>query len=420
MADTSFIIEGGKRLAGEITLQGAKNSALPILAAAVLAEGKCVIHNCPDLSDLRAAEAILEHLGCKTVRTGHTVDIDASHIKRSDIPAELMREMRSSVIFLGALLGRTGNADITYPGGCELGPRPIDLHISALGQMGAEISEEYGHIICKSGRARETTVNLSFPSVGATENIMLFAARAKGKVTIVNAAREPEIEDLGSFLNKMGAKVSGAGDSVITIEGADRLFGCEHTVIPDRIAAATFMCAAAATGGEITINKAFPEHLRSVSEVLRRSGCDVSEGENSIRLAAPDMIRPVKLIRTMPYPGFPTDAQAIVMAYLTRARGVSVFVENIFESRYRHTDELISMGADITVNGKVCVVSGVDALTGAHMSACDLRGGAALVIAALSARGMSVIDNTKHIERGYERFEDILGGLGASIIRKKI
>ena len=420
MEDTSFIIEGGERLSGEITLQGAKNSALPILAAAVLAEGKCVIHNCPDLSDVRTALEILGHLGCTAVRRGHTVEVDARRIANTSIPSRLMLKMRSSVIFLGALLGRTGEAEAAYPGGCELGPRPIDLHIGALRQMGAEISEEFGRITAKSGRARETCVNLSFPSVGATENIMLFAARARGRVKVINAAREPEIEDLGEFLNKMGARVSGAGSGVITIDGACRLTGCEHTVIPDRIAAATYMCAAAATGGKIAIERIRPAHLGSVTDIMRQSGCLISEGESTLSLTAPDAIRPVRLIRTMPYPGFPTDAQAVVMAYLLRARGVSVFTENIFENRYRHTGELEKLGADITMNGRVCVVSGVPALTGAHICALDLRGGAALAVAALSAQGRSEIHNICHIERGYERFDETLSGLGARITRKKI
>ncbi|MBR2742671.1 MAG: UDP-N-acetylglucosamine 1-carboxyvinyltransferase [Clostridia bacterium] len=420
MENASFIIEGGRRLSGEIEIQGAKNSVLPILAAAVLCEGKCVIHKCPRLSDVDSAVAILEHLGCKVNRLDTSVEVDASVIERSHIPARLMRRMRSSVIFLGALLGRTGEADAAYPGGCELGPRPIDLHLGALSQMGAVITEEYGHIICKSGAAKETCIDLSFPSVGATENIMLFAARGRARVTIINAAREPEIADLGEFLNKAGARVRGAGTGVITIEGSLRLSGCEHTVISDRIAAATYMCAAAATGGEITINGADPAHLGSIAAAMKQSGCRIALGERAVSIEAPKEIRPVKLIRTMPYPGFPTDAQAILMAYLTRARGVSVFIENIFESRYRHADELVSMGADISVNGRVCVVSGVGELTGARVRACDLRGGAALAVAALSARGTSEIYNISHIERGYERFDEVLSSLGAQIMRKKI
>lgn len=419
MEDNSFIIEGGRRLFGEIKLQGSKNSVLPILASTVLSDKKSIIHNCPHLSDVDSAVAILKHLGCEVTRTDDTIEVDPSGVSRCDIPPRLMREMRSSVIFLGAVLGRLKAANMTYPGGCELGPRPIDLHISALRQLGADISEEYGHIICKTDGAVGTGINLSFPSVGATENIMLFCARSRGTTTIVNAAKEPEIEDLQDVLNKMGARISGAGSSVITIEGVQELTGCEHSVIPDRIAAVTYMCAAAITGGEITINNVKSSHISSVMSVMRQSGCSIFDGKNSLHITAPKVIKPVKLIRTMPYPGFPTDAQAIVMAYLTRSCGTSMFVENIFESRYRHTDELISMGADITVTGKTCVVTGVKKLMGATMRAPDLRGGAALVVAALCADGVSVIENVNHIDRGYDRFDETLRSIGAKISRQK-
>ncbi len=349
MENYSFVIDGGRRLAGEIELQGSKNSVLPILAATILTREKCTVHNCPRLSDVEAAIDILSHIGCRVKKDGHDIEVDASGVYRYDIPPHLMREMRSSVIFLDAVLGRMRRADLTYPGGCELGPRPIDLHLSSLRKLGAEISEEYGHIICSSSERCSGVVDLSFPSVGATENIMLFSALSEGKTVIVNAAKEPEIADLQIFLNKMGARISGAGSGVIEIEGAKSLHSCEHSVIPDRIALLTYMCAAAITGGEITVHNADLGHVESAVFVLLSSGCAIESFGDTVKLRAPEVIRPVKLIRTMPYPGFPTDAQAIFMAYLTLANGTSTFVENIFESRYRHTDELAAMGADLIV-----------------------------------------------------------------------
>ena len=408
---SKFHITGGRRLSGEVTIHGAKNSVLPILAATVLAPGVSVIHNCPDLSDVTASLNILEHLGCQTCREGDTVTVDASRLERCDVPDELMREMRSSVIFLGAVLARAGCADMNLPGGCELGPRPIDLHLSAMRALGAEIGEGPGGLHCTAPRLTGREISLSLPSVGATENIMLCACGAQGTTIIVNAAREPEIVDLQDFLNALGAKVRGAGSSTILIEGGRALHGGEHTVIGDRIVAATYLAAAAAAGGDVSARGVDWRHLSTVTSVLREAGCDVRSGKGSVRLTCAAPLRGVRPIHTAPYPGFPTDAQAPLMAALSSAAGTTVFVENMFESRYRHVDELTRMGADIRVEGRVAVVCGVPRLHGSAVRAADLRGGAALAVAALGAEGDSVLTGLHHIDRGYARLEDDLRAL---------
>lgn len=413
-----YEICGGRPLRGELRVQGAKNSALPILAAALLAPGQSVIRNCPDLSDVTAALEILRLLGCRTVREGDAVLIDASQLTGCGIPDRLMREMRSSVIFLGALLARLGRAELSYPGGCELGPRPIDLHLAALRGLGAEITEEQGRLTCTQGQGlagRELC--LSIPSVGATENAMLAACGARGLTTIVGAAREPEIVDLQGFLRAIGAKVHGAGSSVITVEGGVPLHGGNYAVMGDRIVAATYLAAAASAGGTVEVTGVDYRHLSTVSAVLREAGCDVQSGAESIRLRRDGPLQGVRPVRTAPYPGFPTDAQAPLMAALTRGKGCTVFVENIFESRYRHVDELSRMGADIRVEGRVAVVYGVPRLHGAQVRATDLRGGAALAVAALGAEGRSELTGVHHIDRGYQSLEGDLSRLGAEIRR---
>ena len=413
-----YEICGGRPLRGELRVQGAKNSALPILAAALLAPGQSVIRNCPDLSDVTAALEILRLLGCRTVREGDAVLIDASQLTGCGIPDRLMREMRSSVIFLGALLARLGRAELSYPGGCELGPRPIDLHLAALRGLGAEITEEQGRLTCTQGQGlagRELC--LSIPSVGATENAMLAACGARGLTTIVGAAREPEIVDLQGFLRAIGAKVHGAGSSVITVEGGVPLHGGSYAVMGDRIVAATYLAAAASAGGTVEVTGVDYRHLSTVSAVLREAGCDVQSGAESIRLRRDGPLQGVRPVRTAPYPGFPTDAQAPLMAALTRGKGCTVFVENIFESRYRHVDELSRMGADIRVEGRVAVVYGVPRLHGAQVRATDLRGGAALAVAALGAEGRSELAGVHHIDRGYQSLEGDLRRLGAEIRR---
>ncbi len=414
-----LIINGDKVLSGSVALQGSKNSALPILAATVLIDGISVIHNCPDLSDITAALKILEHIGCRIKREGHTVIVDASGANRFDIPENLMREMRSSIVFLGALLARFGRGKVTSPGGCEIGLRPIDLHLSAFKNMGVIINESCGMLECSAPDGiKGCHINLAFPSVGATENIMLASMGASGETVITNAAREPEIIDLAYFLSKCGAKISGAGQSVIRIRAPKKLFRTEHRIIPDRIVASTYMACAAATRGKILISGVAREHLVPVVPVFVSAGCELNFRGNDLIFKAPYRLSRVKSIRTMPYPGFPTDSQAIIMAMLARAKGTSVITEKIFENRFRHIPELIKMGADIRVeDGCVAVIEGVDSLNGAKVSATDLRGGCAMVVAALGANGRTVIDKIHHIDRGCEALENRLAELGADIKR---
>ena len=412
-----FLVEGGRRLEGTVRTHGAKNSVLPILAATILGRGESVIRNCPELSDVTASLAILEHLGCKTAREWDTVRVDASSLSRCDVPDNLMREMRSSVIFLGAILGRMGEAVLSAPGGCELGPRPIDLHLASIRALGGTVDETGGALRCTGSHMAGTDIVLSIPSVGATENTMLAAVAAQGVTTITNAAREPEIVDLQAFLRAMGADVRGAGSSMITIRGGLPLHGAEHTVMGDRIVAATYLAAAAAAGGEIEVTGADCRHLSTVTAVLSQAGCRIHSDDNRIALVRSGPLRGVSPVRTAPYPGFPTDAQAPLMAALTTAAGTSVFVENIFESRYRHVDELARMGASIRVEGRVAVVFGVERLRAAAVRAADLRGGAALVVAALGAEGRSTISGLHHVDRGYQDLDGALRSLGADIVR---
>ena len=412
----AYIVEGGRALQGCVQVHGAKNSVLPILAACLLAPGACVIQNCPRLSDVEASLAILRHLGCRAEREGDAVVVDASAPTRFDVPDALMREMRSSVIFLGAILGRMGQAQMCAPGGCELGPRPIDLHLAAIRALGGRVEEKGGGLSC-SGQLHGADIVLSLPSVGATENAMLAAVCAQGITTITNAAREPEIVDLQGFLQTLGAKVRGAGSSVITVEGGVPLHGGAYRVMGDRIVAATYLTAAAAAGGSVEVTGVDWRTLSTVTAVLKEAGCRVKSEDQRICLQTDGPLKGVRPVRTAPYPGFPTDAQAPLMAALARGTGCTVFVENMFESRYRHVDELIRMGADIRVEGRVAVVYGVSRLHGASVLASDLRGGAALVVAALGAEGKSTITGLHHIDRGYQSLEYDLQRLGADIRR---
>lgn len=413
-----LVIRGEKRISGEIAVQGAKNSALALLAASTLSSGEVRLTNCPALSDVFAACRILNRLGCKSRYYDHCAIINASGMSECAVPEDLMREMRSSIVFLGAILGRKGRCELSFPGGCELGPRPIDMHLSALEQMGVKITEEYGVLCCECPYGLHgAKISLGFPSVGATENIMLAATLAKGETVIYNAAREPEITDLGNFLNCCGARICGHGTSTVVISGVEKLHGCEYEVMPDRIVAATYMVAAAITGGELDLKNARAQELEAVIPVFEQMGCQVFTYENRIYINGKRPLKAVKTIRTMPYPGFPTDAQAVVMAALTKARGTSVVIENIFCSRYRHVDELVRMGADIKTEGKVAVIQGVKKLYGARVRATDLRGGAALVLAGLAAQGETEVENLCYIDRGYENMEKFLRGVGADISR---
>ncbi|BFK86638.1 UDP-N-acetylglucosamine 1-carboxyvinyltransferase [Pseudoflavonifractor gallinarum] len=413
---SALIVEGGRPLSGIVRVHGAKNSALPILAAAILAPGTSVIHNCPPLSDVTASLEILRHLGCRVTQEGTTVTVDATAPVRWDVPHALMREMRSSVIFLGAILGRMGEADLSFPGGCELGPRPIDLHLKAIRTLGGEIEERGGRLYCR-GALKGREVIFARPSVGATENAMLAAVAAPGTTILCNAAREPEIVDLQGFLTAMGASVRGAGTSMVVIEGGRPLHGGEYTVMGDRIVACTYLAAAAAAGGEVTVTGVDPRHISTVTSVLAEAGCRVVSQRDAVCLSSDAPLFGSRPIHTAPYPGFPTDAQPPLMAALCKGKGTTLFVENIFESRYRHVDELARMGADIRVEGRVAVVCGVPELHGAAVEAADLRGGAALVVAALAAEGRSVITGLKHLDRGYWHLEEALGELGAQITR---
>lgn len=411
-------IYGGNRLTGSTRVQGAKNAVLPIMAASVLSGGETVLHNVPDLRDVTTTLRILQHLGCTAVRDGDTVRIDSRGMHCDFIPHALMRELRSSVIFLGAILARCKEATICYPGGCELGPRPIDLHLSALSALGAEIRETGGELKCRGGTLLGSDVYLPMPSVGATENALLCACGADGVTTIYNAAREPEIVDLQNFINAMGGNVRGAGGSIITVEGKRALHGGKYRIIADRIVGATYLCAAACCGGEVRLRGVDPRPLSTVSGTLSEAGCTVKSGEDDVFLQSDGSLRSIRPVRTAPYPGFPTDAQPVLMAALLKSAGSTVFVENIFENRYRHVDELARMGAEVRVAGRVAVVTGREHLHGARVKCTDLRAGAALVIAGLQADGLTRISRIEHIDRGYESIERDLGVLGAHVRRE--
>lgn len=410
-------ITGGRPLRGTVRVQGAKNSVLPIMAAAILSGGISLIHNCPRLSDVDAAMRILSHLGCGVSFEGDTVRIDSRVVSRFDIPDSLMREMRSSVIFLGAILARKGKAVLSAPGGCELGPRPIDLHLASLNALGADISGEGGNVVCSTSGMTGCRINLAIPSVGATENTMLAASRAKGTTVLTNAACEPEIYDLQEYLRALGVDISGAGTPTVVIRGGDSGGDIEHNVLPDRIVASTYLAAAASAGGDITITDVCPEHFATVTDALREMGCRLIIGKDNVRIISLGGLKAAKPIVTRPYPGFPTDAQPPLMAASLKAQGTSVFVENIFENRFRHVDELKRLGADIKVEGRVALVTGGKKLRGAPVKATDLRGGAALVIAALGAEGTTEISELHHIDRGYDGLEYDLRQLGAEISR---
>lgn len=410
---------GKKRLSGSVPIQGAKNSVLPILSATLLTNHSCVIHNCPNISDVDASMGILKHVGCTVTGQNGSLVVDSSKVTCRSIPEELMGEMRSSIVFLAAILSRCGEAELSFPGGCELGPRPIDLHLKALCQMGAVVEEAHGKLFCflADGYFKGAEIVLPIPSVGATENIMIAATLAKGTTMIRNAAREPEIEDLAAFLNACGGKVQGSGESTIVIEGVSTLRGCEHTVIPDRIVAATYLSAIAVSGGDGQITNVNSAHIYPVLPFFRQSGCDITEQGSIVRIKAPSRLSSLSHIVTGYYPGFPTDAQPIIMPMATVAKGTSTFVENIFENRFHHVHDLVKMGAKIKVEGRMAVVEGVSSLSGTTVKAKDLRGGAGLVLAGLCADGTTKIEQPRFIDRGYQNIVFDLKSLGAEIQR---
>lgn len=415
----SYIIEGGRKLTGEVDISGSKNASLPIIAATLLNKGITKLYNVPNIHDVQIMLKILKVLGCKIKKSSGKIVIDSRKINKKEIPEELMNQMRSSVILAGALISRNKEVVFSYPGGCDIGARPIDLHLEGFRKIGIDIEEKSGYIKCNCDNIIGSEITLDFPSVGATENIMLASVYGEGTTIIKNAAREPEIIDLQNFLIKMGANIEGAGESIITIEGINKVKkDISYTVMPDRIEAGTMLCAAAITGGNIKINKVIPEHISSVIYKLEKMGCIINSKKNSIYIEAPKKLK-AEDIKTMPYPGFPTDMQSIMASVLTVSKGSSIVVENIFENRYKYTNELIKMGAKIKVEGKTAVFKGVRKLTGAKVKSTDLRGGAALVVAGLSAKGKTEITNIEYILRGYENLEGKLKKLGAKIIIKE-
>lgn len=410
----SYIIEGGKKLEGTVKISGSKNASLPILAATILSEKTNKLYNVPQIKDTKTTLEILKLLGCKIKQNSGKIEINSKHITKTEIPEHLMREMRSTVIMAGALLGRFKEVTFSYPGGCDIGSRPIDLHINAFKKLGVEITEEAGFIKCKANKIIGTNIDLDFPSVGATENIILATVLSTGTTTINNAAMEPEIIDMVQFLKKMGAKIQGEGTNQIIIDGVEKLSGVSYNIMPDRIEAGTILCAVAATGGNVTLDNVMPEHLTAVINKLEETGCKIEINNKKITLNAPKKLKSID-IKTMTYPGFPTDLQQIFATMLVKASGTSIIVENIFESRYKYISELRKMGAKVTVEGKTAIIKGARKINATTVVCTDLRGGAALVIAGLMAKGKSRVENIGYIQRGYENLENKLGSLGAKI-----
>ncbi len=412
----NYVVEGGNRLEGEVTISGAKNAALPIIAATLLNPEKIEIDNCPNIHDVFIMIDILNSLGCSVHMENNKMMVDTSGLNKYEIPENLMREMRSSVILAGAMLGRMKKCVFTYPGGCEIGARPINMHLEGFKQLGVSIVEESGRITCECGKLIGADITLDFPSVGATENIMLASVFADGTTYVRNVAREPEIKDLQDFLNGMGANIVGAGSNTIIIKGVKALHETVHNVIPDRIEAGTYLCLAAATQGDVIIKNVIPDHINSVLHKLKQIGSRLDVKKNEIAIRAPKLVLPTN-IKTMPYPGFPTDMQSQFVSLLSIASGTSIVVETIFENRFKYVNELIRMGANITIEGRTAIIQGVDKLNGAIIETKDLRGGAALVIASLAAQGESKISGVNYLERGYENFVQKLQLLGAKIIK---
>ena len=412
-----YIINGGNELYGSVDIQTAKNSVLPVLAATVLTDDKVRILYVPNITDVKNMVKILSCLGCKAVYEGNDIIVDSSCADCYEIPRALAHELRSSVFLLGSVISRFHTAKIAYPGGCDIGLRPVDLHLTGLKRLGVEITEENGYIICRCDKLHGNEIMLDCPSVGATENIMLAAVKAEGTTIIKNAAREPEIEDLQNFLNRIGAKVSGAGSGTIRIDGVNKLEGCEYLPIPDRIEAGTFLIGAAMCGGEITAEGAYPENISSLIHKLTENGCKIHINNDKIVLENHKRLASVKSIETQPYPGFPTDLQAQFTALCCICEGHSIVTENLFETRFKYVPELRKMGADITVIDRNAFVRGVEKFKGATVVANDLRGGAALVLAGLAADGRSEVMGISHIDRGYGSLEYKLRNLGADIVR---
>ena len=408
---SSYIIEGGHKLEGTVKISGSKNSALPIIAATILNAGKTTLYNVPNIQDTQMMYKIL---GAKIEKKNGKIKIDTSKIEKFEIPPELMHKMRSSVILAGALIGRYQKATFSYPGGCDIGSRPIDLHLKSFEKLGIQVNQNHGNIECNAEKIKGEKIDLDFPSVGATENAILASILAEGTTIITNAAREPEIIDLQNFLNKMGAKIVGAGTDEIQIEGVKKLKDISYNIMPDRIETGSFLCFAAATKGNIILENVNATHITPIISKLEEAECKIETSKNKIKIIAPKKLKAID-IKTMPYPGFPTDMQSVFASMLTIAKGTSIIVENIFENRYKYTQELNKMGAKITVEGKSAIIRGTRKLYGADVKATDLRGGAALVLAGLIAKGKTQVDDIEYILRGYEKLDYKLQNLGANI-----
>lgn len=408
-------IRGGNRLEGSCCVQGSKNAALPILAASIVRPLRCELHHVPRLRDVDAALRILRHLGCLTEQCGNRVYIDSTTLSNCSIPHELMREMRSSVIFMGALLARCGEAKLSLPGGCQLGKRPIDLHLAALRQLGAEIEESGDELFCRCTRLKGSDLYLPFPSVGATENAILAACSARGETRIFHAAKEPEILALQRFLHEAGVTIAGAGSDCVRIGGFRPQSRIVQKMIPDRIVASTLACAAAATGGDLELKMVIPEHFSAVLHFLNDAGCVIINNNHSLRIRANGRLRGIGELVTQPYPGFPTDAQPVLTAALLRSDGRTQIRETIFENRFRYVSELRRLGASIQVDGQTALIHGVEKLHGTTLHTTDLRGGAAMILAGLAAQGETVLLDEGHISRGYECFDRVLCSLGADV-----
>lgn len=411
-----ILITGGRRLEGEVRVSGAKNAALPILASVILGGGECTVANVPHVVDVRTMIKLLGMLGAVVRVEDGRVAMKMDALRSAEAPYDLVRTMRASVVVLGPLLARWGEATVSLPGGCAIGPRPVNLHLAGLERLGARVRVEHGYIKAKASRLKGARICLDFPTVTGTENLMMAACLAEGTTVIENAAREPEIADLAAFLVKRGARITGAGTDLITIEGVKELHGADHVVIPDRIEAGTFLAAGAITGGDVCVKDCRPQHLEAVTAKLRESGAEVAEDKESVRIRARGRLRSVD-VKTYPYPGFATDMQAQMMALMCVAQGTSVITETVFESRFIHVPELRRMGAEIKVEGNHAVVTGVERLSGAPVMASDLRASAGLIVAGLAAEGDTEISRVYHLDRGYERIEDKLSGLGAAIRR---
>lgn len=409
-----YVINGRRKLEGTVEISGAKNAALPIIAATILNSGKTTLYNVPNIHDTEMMYKILRELGGKVNKKSNKVIIDTSNIKSYEISEDLMRQMRSSVTFAGSLLGKYRKVKFSYPGGCDIGSRPIDLHIEGFKKLGINIEENAGYIICNCDRIIGTEIQLEFPSVGATENLMLASVFAEGMTVLHNVAMEPEIVDLQKFLNKMGAKVSGAGSSVIVIDGVKKLKDVSYNIMPDRIETGTFLSIAAITGSKLELLKTNYEYIQPVITKLEEANCKIWKENNRILIEAPKKLKPVD-VKTMPYPGFPTDMQSIFLGMLTISKGTSIIIENIFENRFKCVPELNRMGAKISVEGKTAIIKGVRKLSGSNVKAADLRGGVSLVLAGLVAHGITNIENIEYIKRGYENLEGKLLKIGANI-----